>query len=105
MALNPCPNCGKRGGKLADRRPARFPFAVVCSAYRLEHELGADRRRGREIVERGEEEGEEEGARCARSLLGLLLLRRAATPSIPYRAHAPTNSNKSLRGVICLPRR
>src|ERR1051325_3752466 len=33
MALNPCPNCGKRGGKLADRRPARFPFAVVCSAY------------------------------------------------------------------------
>jgi len=31
-ALKPCPNCGKREGKLLDRRPARFPFAVVCGA-------------------------------------------------------------------------
>jgi hypothetical protein len=31
-ALKPCPNCGKREGKLADRRPARFPYAVICTA-------------------------------------------------------------------------
>jgi len=27
-ALKPCPNCGKREGKLANRRPTRFPYAV-----------------------------------------------------------------------------
>jgi hypothetical protein len=31
-ALNACPNCGKKQGKLADRRPARFPYAVICGA-------------------------------------------------------------------------
>jgi hypothetical protein len=31
-ALNPCPNCGKKEGKLVDRRPARFPYGVVCGA-------------------------------------------------------------------------
>ena len=31
-SLKPCPNCGKKEGKLADRRPARFPYAVICGA-------------------------------------------------------------------------
>jgi len=31
-ALKPCPACGKKEGKLVDRRPARFPYAVVCPA-------------------------------------------------------------------------
>lgn len=30
--LKPCPSCGKKEGKLADRRPARFPYAVICGA-------------------------------------------------------------------------
>ena len=29
-SLKPCPACGKKQGKLADRRPARFPYAVIC---------------------------------------------------------------------------
>ena len=31
-ALKPCPACGKKQGKLVDRKPARFPYAVVCGA-------------------------------------------------------------------------
>jgi len=30
--LKPCPACGKKEGKLVDRRPARFPYAVICGA-------------------------------------------------------------------------
>jgi len=30
--LKPCPHCGKKAGKLADRIPARFPYAVICGA-------------------------------------------------------------------------
>jgi hypothetical protein len=30
--LKACPACGKKEGKLIDRRPARFPFAVHCGA-------------------------------------------------------------------------
>jgi hypothetical protein len=30
--LKACPNCGKKEGKLADRRPARFLYAVICGA-------------------------------------------------------------------------
>jgi len=26
------PNCGKKEGKLAVRKPARFPYAVICGA-------------------------------------------------------------------------
>jgi hypothetical protein len=32
MTLKACPNCGKKEGKLTDRRPARFPYAVICGA-------------------------------------------------------------------------
>jgi hypothetical protein len=32
MTLKACPACGKKEGKLVDRRPARFPFAVQCGA-------------------------------------------------------------------------
>ena len=28
--LKPCPACGRKEGKLVDRRPTRFPYAVIC---------------------------------------------------------------------------
>jgi len=31
-ALKACPNCGKKEGKLVDRVPAKFPYAVICGA-------------------------------------------------------------------------
>jgi uncharacterized Zn finger protein len=30
--LKACPNCGKKEGKLVERRGARFPFYVHCGA-------------------------------------------------------------------------
>ena len=30
--LKACPSCGKKEGKLVDRRPARFPYGVICDA-------------------------------------------------------------------------
>jgi hypothetical protein len=30
--LKPCPSCGKKEGELVDRRPAKFPYGVICGA-------------------------------------------------------------------------
>jgi hypothetical protein len=32
MTLKPCPKCGKKEGKLLDRRPSRLPYALQCGA-------------------------------------------------------------------------
>jgi len=32
MTLKPCPACGKKEGKFVDRRPSKFPYAVMCGA-------------------------------------------------------------------------
>jgi uncharacterized Zn finger protein len=30
--INPCPRCGKDKGEVKERRPAKFPFYVICHA-------------------------------------------------------------------------
>jgi len=41
--LKACPDSGKKEGKLADRRPARFPYAMICSVCGFTIDWVADR--------------------------------------------------------------
>jgi len=55
-ALKACPACGKKAGKLVDRRPDALSLCCGLRCLRLDYRLGEDRRSGREALERGEED-------------------------------------------------